>query len=501
MHLYLASMLTGILSGLVVVAYRSAIGLAEHFKTCLSNAALASLPMLMAWIASVLLAGGVTSLLVRRSPLIKGSGIPQVKALLLRRITFNWKRELPAKFIGGTLALGAGLSLGREGPSIQLGALVGNALEELTRRHDYRRYLVTAGAAAGISAAFNAPLAGVLFCVEELHRSFSPLMLTSTMIASFAANAVMWLLFGTEPIFEINITQVIPLNYYFTVLLVTGVAAGIAGSLFNRGLLAMQKSYRQLVVSESVRLMIAFAVAALASMFIPDITGGGHHLVSASLLAGKTGMTLGLLFAGKLLFTLFCYASGAPGGIFLPMLAIGALLGGIINAVIVSFGSPFPYLSNLMLLGMTGFFVAVVRAPITGAVLITEMAGNFAHFPAFIFISIIASIVAGILKTKPIYDSLLAQIAPLACEDELQAVSLHIPWFEGAEYRKVSEIEPYLPANCVLTGVLREETHLFPDKDLELCAGDELLVETTLDRANKTKEHLLRLCRGKEHDL
>jgi H+/Cl- antiporter ClcA len=125
----------------------------------------------------------------------------------MRRVYFSWKQELPLKFAGGALALGAGLSLGREGPSIQLGVLAGSAIEELFHIPDYRRYLATAGAAAGISAAFNAPLAGVLFCIEELHRNFSPVMLTVTMIASFTANVVMWIFFGTAPVFNLAITR------------------------------------------------------------------------------------------------------------------------------------------------------------------------------------------------------------------------------------------------------------------------------------------------------
>jgi len=122
--------------------------------------------------------------------------------------------------------------------------------------------------------------------------------------------------------------------------------------------------------------------------------------------------TIALLLAGKLVFTLFSYASGAPGGIFLPMLSLGALIGALIHGILPGFFDVQPYLINFILLGMTGFFVAIVRAPITGAVLITEMAGSFAHFPAFIFVSIIATTVAELLGTRPIYDSLLAQLLP-----------------------------------------------------------------------------------------
>jgi len=234
MHIrvYAFAALTGAVSGLLVVAYRTAIVSIENYRAALvGNAPPAK--VVLFWFGIVAAGALCTAFFVRRSPLIKGSGIPQVKAFLMRRIDFDWKRELPLKFAGGTLALGAGLSLGREGPSIQLGALTGTAIEDLFHIPDYRRFLVTAGAAAGISAAFNAPLAGVLFCIEELHRNFSPIMLTVTMIASFVANVIMWIFFGTNPIFELTILETLPLRYYFTVVLGIGVLAGALGSLLE----------------------------------------------------------------------------------------------------------------------------------------------------------------------------------------------------------------------------------------------------------------------------
>ncbi len=171
--IYSGGALVGVLTGLTVVVYRAVISFLEKSRDS-SLAKIHESPIgLFCWLGIAILAGSLTAFLIKRSPLIKGSGIPQVKAFLAKKVVFDWKRELPFKFIGGSLALGAGLSLGREGPSIQLGALVGSSIDTVTGNRDYGRYFVTAGAAAGISAAFNAPLAGVLFCIEELHRIFS----------------------------------------------------------------------------------------------------------------------------------------------------------------------------------------------------------------------------------------------------------------------------------------------------------------------------------------
>jgi H+/Cl- antiporter ClcA len=501
MHIrvYAFAALTGAVSGLLVVAYRTAIVSIENYRAALvGNAPPAK--VVLFWFGIVAAGALCTAFFVRRSPLIKGSGIPQVKAFLMRRIDFDWKRELPLKFAGGTLALGAGLSLGREGPSIQLGALTGTAIEDLFHIPDYRRFLVTAGAAAGISAAFNAPLAGVLFCIEELHRNFSPIMLTVTMIASFVANVIMWIFFGTNPIFELTILETLPLRYYFTVILGIGVLAGALGSLFNIGLLGFQKLYKRIVPREELRVISAFLVAGAISIAYPMIAGGGNHLVSYSLLSTMPFLAIVLLLVAKFVFTLFSYASGVPGGIFLPMLAIGAVLGGLVYSLLGLFGYQSPYLPNYILLGMAGFFVAVVRAPITGAVLITEMAGSFAHFPAFIFVSIIATLTANLLRTKPIYDSLLAQIPPSHPEQITHAAAtLHIPFTEGSSIHLVNELKERLPGECILTGIMRGEERLFPYPSMEILPGDEALIDVDQRAAQLLKEELLKLGMPAEH--
>ncbi len=491
--IYLFAALTGAVSGLITVAYRYAIRQAEIFRQTFVQQNPAVYKILI-WIALALTAGIVTAILVRTSPLIRGSGIPQVKAFLFRRVYFRWKKELPFKFLGGTLALGAGLSLGREGPSIQLGALAGSALEDLFHIPDYRRYLVTAGAAAGISAAFNAPLAGVLFCIEELHRSFSPVMLTVTMISSFIANIVMWLFFGIRPIFGITVVEALPLKYYFSIILGIGILTGILGSLFDVGLLHFQKLYKRFVPNESIRVISAFAVAAIVSIVYPQITGGGNHVVSADYLSVMPFALIALMLVGKFVFTLFSYASGVPGGIFLPMLAIGAINGGFVYAVLGKMGYHMDYLPNYILLGMTGFFVAVVRAPITGAVLITEMAGSFTHFPAFILVSIVAALTANILKTKPIYDSLLAQIPPMKPEQvEHAAITLHIPFMEGSRIHTVSDLREHMPTDSILVCIMRGEERLYPYLSMEIVPGDEALIEVDQRLAHLLKEDLLKL--------
>ena len=491
---YLLSALVGILAGLIIVLYRMAISTLEESRMSLLRGLAGKAGLILLWLAAACVAGLLTAMMVRRSPYIRGSGIPQVKAMLMRRIGSDWKLELPFKFLGGSLALGAGLSLGREGPSIQLGALAGMAVSEVSKRLDYSRYLITAGAAAGISAAFNAPLAGVLFCIEELHRNVSPLMLTSSLIASFCANAVMWAFTGNAPVFGIILEQVLPLNQYFTSIVFIGIGSALLGSLFNYGLLGFQKAYKHLVPNDAARIVSAFGVAAVVSVLIPSIGGGGDRLIEAVVHNGIGWQLVALLLLGKLVFTLFSYASGAPGGIFLPMLAIGALVGALSRFAFMEFGIGGEYLNNYVLIGMVGFFTAVVRAPVTGAVLITEMSGSFAHFPAFILVSVVASIVSELLRTKPIYDSLLGQISANHPRETLsRPLMLHIPVQEGSVLETCYNVQVHLPDGCILVGVDHGEKELFPDKELDIQPGDTLRIVVESRKAHQLKEKLLQL--------
>ena len=176
------------------------------------------------------------------------------------------------------------------------------------------------------------------------------------------------------------------------------------------------------------------------------------------------------------------------------MLDIGALTGALSRFILLEFGIGGAYLNNYILIGMVGFFTAVVRAPVTGAVLITEMAGSFAHFPAFILVSVVASIVSELLRTKPIYDSLLTQISADHPRETLShPIMLHIPVQEGSVLETCYNVQAHLPEGCILVGVDHGEKELFPDKDLDIQPGDTLRIVVESRKAHLLKEKLLHL--------
>jgi H+/Cl- antiporter ClcA len=497
---YGLGLLTGTIAGLAAVAYRAVAAWLDGMRvSAFAWPVGLAVGRVAIWAILCAAAGATAAFMVKKAPLITGSGIPQVKALLMRWLHFDWLRELPLKFAGGALALGAGLSLGREGPSIQIGALIGVGISDVAKKSELKRYLVTAGAAAGISAAFNAPLAGVLFCLEELHRSFSPVMLTCSMMAAVAANAVSWLLMGGESVFNLHLASTMPIGMY-PLILPAGIACGLAGAAFNASLLAAQKGMRRAMPKPALRLVATFVIGGLVAVAFPAIAGGGHALVGLAAEGRIALSALALLAAGKFAFTIISYASGAPGGIFLPMLAVGSLLGGLMGDAFAAFGLPSGFSANYVILGMVGFFTAVVRAPITGAILVSEMSGSFGHFPALILVSVIASLTAGLLRSEPIYDSLLAGFASDGTSDgecSDSAVVLHVPVLEGSCIDCCENAQALMPEGSVLIGVLRGENELLPRPGMDIHPGDIIEVLADEGEARRVKARLLELAAAK----
>ncbi|MGN6710799.1 chloride channel protein [Anaerocolumna jejuensis] len=229
MNIIIKSMFVGLLAGLISSAYRflllkteSAYFTVFHFF----RNHLVLIPLLFLFLACL---GLLTSLMVKHFPLISGSGIPQVKGILSGYITQNWFTTLVGKFAGGILAILAGLSLGREGPSIQLGASVAEGLaDKFSDTKFEKKILIASGAGAGLAAAFNAPLAGALFALEEIYKYFSPIVCLSALAAAMVSDYVAKSIFGTAPVFEFGKAADIPLKFYW-ILILLGILLGIFG--------------------------------------------------------------------------------------------------------------------------------------------------------------------------------------------------------------------------------------------------------------------------------
>ena len=402
----------GLVGGFVVLLYRVALTFAGDWLVKILSYMKGNPFRCVVWFLILAALAWIVGKLVKWEPMISGSGIPQVEGEIAGRLSQNWKRVLPAKFAGGFLCMLGGLSLGREGPSIQLGAMAGQGISRaLGRGKREEKFLMTCGASAGLSAAFHAPLAGMMFAVEEIHKTFSIPILLPVMTASVTADYIASHILGLDPVFRFQITEYLPQNYYWLLILL-GILVGVSGVFYNWGMLKAQELYRKIpFMKETGRLLIAFLTAGVLGIVMPWVLGSGSGLI-VSLTQGE--MVLGMVvltLVMKFLFSAVSFGSGAPGGIFFPLLILGALIGAVFAIAGVEFFGLAPvYVNNFVLLGMTGFFTAIVRAPLTGIILLFEMSGSISQMLSLSIVSVTAYIVATLMRSEPIYDSLLKRI-------------------------------------------------------------------------------------------
>ena len=487
----------GAFAGLIVVFYRLALQYIEGITKEIYLLQLQKPWLIPIWLIILLIGSYVVGCMIKKNPMISGSGIPQVEGILLGRLSANWWKVILWKFIGGVISIGAGLSLGREGPSIQLGASVGQGFSKIFKRIKIEeKYLMTSGASAGLAAAFNAPLAGVMFALEEVHKNFSPLVLLSATSAAVTADFISKEFFGLKPVFQFKNLMVLPLKYYLC-LIILGIILGAFGAFYNYSLLKTQKLYSKLTwLPVQFKPSIAFIAAGILGLVLPEVLGGGHELVVSLIKGNEMLGFLIVLLVVKFIFSMISFGSGAPGGIFFPLLVIGALTGAIYGKVLITaFNFNPEYMNNFIILGMAGYFTAIVRAPITGCILITEMTGSFTHLLSLSVVCITSYIVADLLKSKPVYESLLERtLQNNKCEytageckvKNLIEVAIHHGSFlEGKMVKQFN-----WPSNCLLVGIKRGENEIIPKGDTSIYAGDYLVVLTNEEDVADVRESL-----------
>ena len=482
---------TGIFAGLVICFFRWALHETEAWRASFFKNVLAQNPLyILGWFVALLGIAYVLDKLTKHEPLAAGSGIPQVKGAILGLIKMRWFSIMWVKLLAGVIGIGAGLSLGREGPSIQLGAVSAQGISRfLGRTRMEERYLITSGASAGLAAAFNAPLAGVMFALEELHRSFSIVVLLPSMAAAFTATVLSRLIFGRAPIFNIPDLQVLHTEDLAIVILVA-IVAGTCGVIFNKGLLNVHRFYALPIFKSSFH-KIAFALVCAGALgfFLPEVLGGGNNLIN-SLANSPAPLTMLLLFlAGKLIFTFISYGCGVPGGFFLPMLVIGALSGSVISNILISLGLIEASIGpTIVVIAMAALFSSSVRAPITGTVLIMEMTSSYQQLLSLAVACMIAFVIAELCESKPIYEELLARtLGAKAPSEEIKhqrsLAEFVVDSGSFCENKMVKDI-PW-PARALVVDIKRGEASVVPGPNEKLQAGDFLYILCYNDQVEK----------------
>ncbi len=351
-------------------------------------------------------------LLVKRfAPEASGSGVQEIESALLHERPVFWRRLLPVKFIGAAFAISSKMVLGREGPLIQIGGNLGEMLGEIFRLPRKRRdTLIAAGAAAGLATAFNAPLAGVLFVLEEMRQefNFSFTNFKSVALSCVCATIVLHALIGSQPDIKMDLFSLPDLRSLW-VFFVFGILIGFVGLGFNTFLMKLLYSLDKIspVAKRFYVLAVGLLVGYLAYKY-PLVVGSGELIIQQDLLTNPNFSLLILLFLIRFTLTLLCYGTGVPGGIFAPMLALGTVLGLAASHILQALSSDiYTHPGMLAVAGMGGLFAASVRAPITGIILVVEMTQNYLLILPLMVTCLTSTTVVQLARNAPIYTQLL----------------------------------------------------------------------------------------------
>ena len=404
----LQAILVGLISGLLVVLFKICIN--ELFVFIQNSIAHFDLLHKLFIFPIITTLGGLISgiLVFKFAPETKGSGIPFVKMVMARMGNITRLRSIIIKFIAGVTGIGTGLSLGREGPSVQLGAGAGALVGKIFKmRGTDQSKLVAAGAGSAIGATFNAPIAGTVFVLEELTNKFSANLLFPVLVATVTAASVARHFLGNNPSFTIPyITHDLSFEGIF-VCIILGIIAGLLGVAFAKIIYKNNDFFENInKLPNWLKPAIAGFVIGIIGLFIPYILGSGNLSVDLLLQHKLTLTTVLLVFVAKFFITPFCFGSGAVGGIFLPMLMLGSFLGYIVASVFNILGIQTDVIVMSMI-GMGAFLSAVARTPITAVVMVFEMTAGYTHILPIMLSAAIADLVAEKLNHRPIYASLI----------------------------------------------------------------------------------------------
>ncbi|CAA0217764.1 H(+)/Cl(-) exchange transporter ClcA [Klebsiella oxytoca] len=428
----LMAAVVGTLAGLVGVAFEKSVNWVQNVRigALVEVADHWFLVWPLAFILSALLAM-VGYFLVRRfAPEAGGSGIPEIEGALEELRPVRWWRVLPVKFIGGMGTLGAGMVLGREGPMVQLGGNLGRMVVDVFRMRspEARHTLLATGAAAGLSAAFNAPLARILFIIEEMRPQFryNLISIKAVFTGVIMATIVFRIFNGDKAVIEVGKLSNAPVNTLW-LYLILGMIFGCVGPLFNTLVLRTQDMFQRIHGGNIKKWVLIGGLiggsCGVLGLIQPAASGGGFNLIP---IAAAGNFSVGLLlfiFIARVITTLLCFSSGAPGGIFAPMLALGTLLGTAFGmAATPLFPAYHLDAGTFAIAGMGALLAASVRAPLTGIVLVLEMTDNYQLILPMIITCLGATLLAQFLGGKPLYSTILQRtLAKQKAEQEARA--------------------------------------------------------------------------------
>ena len=499
-RLTVQGIMVGIFAGLMVCLYRYLLYGSENILRDYLSVINGNLIYTILFFIALVIMGLLVDFLTKWEADSSGSGIPQVYAEVKGHMEANWAKVLVSKIAAGVLTALGGLSLGPEGPSVQIGGMAGKGIAKLFKgsKTDELR-LILVGSAVGITAAFNAPLAGVIFVFEEINHGFDKTLVFIALVSAIVSDFISKVIFGQSTALTFPIHN-IPLESYW-ILVVLGVMIGILGYVYNVGMIKSSDFVANLKIPSWLKFVLVFLVSGVVALTIPEISDGGHFMMDMLDIAMPSLGVLLFLLVLKYLFSMFSFSSGAPGGIFLPILVLGAYIGAVFgSAVVPIFGFEHDLIYKFVVISMAGFFAATVRSPITGVVLIAEMCGSTESLVAMIIVSLIAYVVPTLLGNEPIYESLYDRLLLNKNREFVKKPSKHVL----SEYLvpldcnyinfKIKDI-PF-PKNAIVVSVIRNGKYVIPTEDFHIKYSDQVQVLTDVNDYPYVREEIEELFGG-----
>ena len=307
--------------------------------------------------------------------------------------------------VASSCSIGAGLSMGKIGPSAHIGAMIAKGFSKNTKKmKSDDRLFMTAGAGAGCAAILHAPLAGIAFTLEETNKSFSIEVLLIVISSCITSDFIVSDCFELDPIYYMPLSNSIPIADFWKLILLA-LIMGLMGVLYNITLQATQKLY-SLTKSIWIKIFIPVVATAILVIVFPEITGTGDSLIENCKDFVYPLKAVLIILVARYIFTMVCFASGCPGGLIGPVIVIGGVAGYAFGLIA---GSE-EVLMNYILYGMAGYFTAVLNTPITGIILFSEITGSFTYLPGIALVCIVSYMVSDLMKSRPVFELLLDKI-------------------------------------------------------------------------------------------
>lgn len=492
--------MVGIFAGLMVCLYRFLLSTSEHILRNYLTIIQTNVFYIVLFFVFLAILGLLIDWIIKWEVDSAGSGIPQVYAEVKGHMEANWVKILFSKIVAGVITTLGGLSLGPEGPSVQIGGMAGKGVAHLFKgsKTDELR-LILVGSAVGITAAFNAPLAGVLFVMEEINHGFDKTLIFIALVSAIVSDFISKAIFGQATVLAFPINN-IPLENYW-LFIVLGIVIGIIGYTYNVGMLKLSDFENRLKIPSKLKFVVVFVVSGVVALTIPEISGGGHFMMDILDVAIPSLGVLVFLLVLKYLFSIFSFSSGAPGGIFLPILVLGAYIGAIFGSVVVTaFGMEHNLIYKFIVISMAGFFAATVRSPITGIVLIAEMCGSTESLVAMIIVSLIAYVVPTILGNEPIYESLydrllLKKNREFVKKPSKQVLSEYVVPLD-CDYINFKIKDIPFPKNAIVVSVIRNGKYIIPTEEFNIKYSDQVHILTDVNDYPFVREEIEKLFGG-----